>query len=129
MIGAIGDPHLKSVDRLAARLVADGQLKRAKAGELIARPAEIADPTQRGLKPMRHGLGDQRRYAEGGAIAEIVAVDHAEIDAARPAVCDHMDRAIQIERYAERSGEAVGGAERKQREDAIMPDEIVDGGG
>ncbi len=125
MVGAVGDPHLQRVDRHGIRALAHGQAERAEFCHLERRPAKIAHPPQRALQSMRDRFGDQRRNAHRRAIGKIIIVDHAEINTARAAIHDHVDRPVQIQRNAERAGKAVGGAERQQRKHAVMPNEIV----
>jgi len=57
---------------------------------------------------MRDRVRDQGRQAQRRCVDEIVAVDDAKIDAPAPAADDRCDRALQIERNAERPGDDRG---------------------
>ena len=130
MIGAVGDADLERLHLMPlAILRLDNEVERAEAVDRPERPEQIAEAAQPALEAVRDGGADHRREADRGAVRIIIAVDHAEIDAAAPAGGDRPDRAFEIERDAERSGEAVRGAERQQREDAVAVDQLVDRAG
>ena len=69
----VGDAHLDDAQPLGRSPFADDQRERLEAQELPRRPAEIAEPPDHLLQPVRYRLGDLRSDAQGRAIAVIIA--------------------------------------------------------
>jgi GNAT superfamily N-acetyltransferase len=126
---AVGDPHLGRPQPMSASAILDLEPEGVEADQAPDCPDQIAEPAEPALEPVRNALADHRRQAHRRAIGEIVAVDHSEVDPPPPAGGDGPDRAFEVERDAERSGEAVGGAERQQSEDAVASDDEIDRAG
>ncbi|PAV69740.1 hypothetical protein WR25_12772 [Diploscapter pachys] len=126
MIGPVADPHLDHAQPVRLDAVVDRQHERLEPNELPRRPAEVADPSQHLLQAVRHCLGDLRADPHRGAIGEIIVVDHAQVDALGHARTDHLDRAFDIDRQAQRPREAVRRAERQHRQRHPLADQQVD---
>ena len=129
MIGAVGDPYFQRVEFLAHAVMGDDQLERLELHGLVGRPDQIAEPSERLLEDWRYLAADLGRQADRGAIAVIIVVYHAQIDPAGRALGDHLDRPVEIERYLQRTGEAVRGAQRQDREHRVGADQLIDRAG
>jgi hypothetical protein len=114
--------HKGLVDAVAAH----GEPEGVEADQAPDRPNQIADAAEIALQIVRNSLADHRRQAHGRAIGEIIVVDHAEVDPAALPRGDRRDGAVEVERDAERPGEAVRGAEREQSEHAVVLHHLVD---
>jgi hypothetical protein len=91
-----------------------------------ARPQQVAEPAEPPLESVRDAFGDLGREAQRGGVEEMAAVDAADVDCARFAAGDDIDRSVEIKRDPKRPREAVRGAERQHTEDGVLADEVID---
>ena len=97
VIAAVGDPDFGRPHAHSCAAVFQAQPERAEIRGRPARPDKIADPPELALQAMGDALRDLGRDAHRRRIEEIIAVDAAEIDLARIAIGDDVDRPVEVE--------------------------------